>query len=248
MNFYERYQNWETTAVYADITELGQKAFGPQYYPDVRNVLEETFSRVAYNLRVMHRALIEAGYLFKKEFQYNSDQPLLKPFPDTEALLIKLARSVKPFGYVPESLKMFYRAIGGCNFAWDYETNEDYRWVYADPIQIIALDDLVSIVSEDEYWEQDMRRYFEEDHIAFLELSADYYHKDNTSGGAPYALLITPVPAIDSSFLNEEHNTTFIDYLRVTLENCGFTRITNPECENDYQDFFSKVKPQLKKI
>lgn len=202
MNFYERYQNWETTAVYADITELGQKAFSPQYYPDVRNVLEETFNRVAYNLRVIHAALIEVGYLFKQEFQYNSDQPLLKPFPDTEALLQQLAMAVKPFGYVPESLKMFYRAIGGCNFAWDYETNEEYMWVYADPIQIIALDDLV----------------------------------------------ITPVPTIDSAFLNEAHNTTFIDYLRVTFENCGFSRITDTGCANDYQDFFAKVKPLLKKI
>ncbi len=249
MTLYERYQNGETTAVYADIAELGQKAFGAPYHADVNHVLKETFSRVAYNLNVIHKGLTGIGYLFKREFPYNSDRPLLKPFLQTERLLQRLETTVKPFGYVPESLKMFYRAVGGCNFAWDYETNEDYIWVYADPVQIIALDDLVSIVcEEEENWKEDMRQYFEEDHIAFLELSADYYHKDNTSGGAPYAIQITPLPSIDSAFLNEEHNTTFIDYLRITFENCGFSRITEPEYDNDYEEFFSRVKPQLKKI
>jgi hypothetical protein len=121
--------------------------------------------------------------------------------------------------------------------------------VYADPIQIMALDDLVEIVTDaEQYWEKDMRQYYEEDQIAFLELSADYYHKDNTSGGAPYSLQITPLPSIDGLFLNEEHDTTFIDYLRITFDNCGFSRITNPKYDNDYEGFFAKVKPKLKRI
>ena len=81
-----------------------------------------------------------------------------------------------------------------------------------------------------------------------LPLSADYLHKDNISGGQPYSLQLTTTPSIDGQFLYEEHNTTFINYLRICFDNCGFSRITNPEYNNDYQKFFDKVQPQLKRI
>ena len=81
-----------------------------------------------------------------------------------------------------------------------------------------------------------------------LQLSADYLHKDNISGGPAYSLLITEKPSSDGQFLNEEHATSFINYLRICFDNCGFSRITNPEYDNDYQSFFAKVIPLLKPI
>ena len=81
-----------------------------------------------------------------------------------------------------------------------------------------------------------------------LELAADYLHKDNISGGPPYSIQITKEPQIDSLFLNEAHETTFIDYLRICMENCGFSRTKEFENQTDYQAFCDKVRPQLKKI
>jgi hypothetical protein len=84
----------------------------------------------------------------------------------------------------------------------------------------------------------------EDEPLEFLDLSADYLHKDNISGGPPYAIEITKRPAIDGIFLHEEYDTTFIDYLRITFENCGFSRgqyINDPE----FMKFVEKVKPQL---
>lgn len=247
MTLYRRYLNGETNTVYDAIAKLGPKAFDPAHYADIQQVLAETFDRVAYNLEVIYEELVNMNYLFRKEYRSSFERPLTKPFDDTEQLLEKLELAVKPFGYVPESLKMFYRKVGGCNFGWDYDTNEDYFWEYADPIQVAALDDLVDEVTDPD-WQEDMRQYFEEDQIAFLELAADYYHKDNASGGPPYSMQITPRPSIDGLFLNEEHNTTFIDYLRITFDNCGFSRITHPACANDYQELLAKVKPRLLKI
>jgi hypothetical protein len=120
MTFFERYRDGETTTVYAEIAKLGTEAFTPLYHSDIKQVLEETFRRVAYNLQVIHEELVTMDYLFKTEFRYSSEKPLVKPFPNTEKLLKQLEAGVKPFGYVPESLKMLYRAVGGCNFAWDY--------------------------------------------------------------------------------------------------------------------------------
>ena len=123
---------------------------------------------------------------------------------------------------------MFYRIVGSCNFAWDYETNEDFIWQCADPIQIISLDDLVSGVANEDNL-SDMADYYQEEGYASLQLAADYLHKDNISGGPAYSLLITENPSVDGQFLNEEHDTSFINYLRICFDNCGFSRITNPE-------------------
>ena len=106
---------------------------------------------------------------------------------------------------------------------------------------------MVSEITDEDYL-NDLTDYYEEDGFVSLQLSADYLHKDNTSGGLPYSLRLSDKPAIDSQFLNEEHNTTFINYLRICFDNCGFSRIRNPENDNNYQAFFDKVKPQLKPI
>ncbi|QLC66983.1 hypothetical protein LPB248_11950 [Flavobacterium sp. LPB0248] len=247
MTFYQRYLNGETKEVYEDIYKLGSDAFLPNIFSDIEKVMTETFERTAYNLNIIYKELVNINYLFKTEFQFNFERPLVNPLPKTDSLLKELDESVKSFGFVPLSLKMFYKIVGACNFGWDYDKNEDFIWEYADPIQVISLDDLISIVT-DKYALETFQDYYEDDGFVSLELSADYLHKDNVSGGSPYSLQITNRPSIDSLFLNEEHNTTFINYLRICFENCGFTRITNPKYKNDYKVFFEKVKPQLKRI
>jgi hypothetical protein len=210
-------------------------------------VLTETFERVGYNLDIIYKELTSIHYLFKTDFAFNFERPFLKPLADTEKLLARLDKAVRPFGFVPISLKMFYKMVGACNFGWDYETNRDFLWQCADPIQIISVDDLVSeVIGEDNL--DELKEYYEDDGFVSLQLSADYLHKDNISGGQPYSLQLTPTQSIDGQFLYEEHNTTFINYLRICFDNCGFSRITNSQFNNDYQAFFDKVRPQLKQI
>ncbi|MCW3110485.1 MAG: hypothetical protein JWQ09_4991 [Segetibacter sp.] len=247
MTLYERYINGQTEQVYQDIYAMGQDAFLPANFSGVDAVLTETFQRVSYNLDIIYSELKNINYIFKTEFEYNFQRPLVKPLANTEELLAKLEKAVSPFGFVPLSLKMFYRMVGACNFGWDYDSNEDYIWQYADPIQIGSLDDVVAGVTNEDYL-IGLRAYYKEEGFASLQLSADYFHKDNTSGGPAYSLKLTETQSIDADFLNEEHGTTFINYLRICFDNCGFSRITNPEDENDYQAFFDKVKPRLKQI
>lgn len=249
MTLYDRYLNGQTEQVYKEIFALGQDAFLPIYLTDIENVLTETFQRVAYNLDVIYKELKEINYLFKTNPENNFEKPLHKPIPETEFLIQQLDNAVKPFGYVPLSMKYFYKIVGGVNFVWDYETNEDFMWEMADPIQIVSLDAVVETVT-DEYWEEDIQQYVDDENFgnAFLDLAADDLHKDNVSGGQAYAIQITKEPSIDSNFMNEPNDTTFINYLRICFENCGFPGITRPDMNNNYQAFFDKVKPQLKPI
>lgn len=249
MTLYDRYINGETEEVYQEIYALGQEAFLPTNLPEIEKVMTETFQRVAYNLDIIYKELKSVNYLFKENPKYNFEKPLHKPLPDTELLLEQLDNAVKPFGFIPLSLKFFYKIVGGVNFVWDYETNEDFMWEMADPIQIASLDSAVEEVTY-EYWEEEIQQYVDDEEFgcAFLNLSADDLHKDNVSGGQAYAIKITNEPTIDSIFMNEPNDTTFINYLRICFEYCGFPSITRPDMNNDYQTFFDKVKPKLKQI
>ncbi|MFI5137438.1 MAG: hypothetical protein ACHQIM_06395 [Sphingobacteriales bacterium] len=250
MRFYDRYINGEDgRSVYADIYNLKQEAFSDEHFWDIQNVLTETFTRVAFNLEIIFSELKNINYVFKTEFRFNFERPLLRPLPDTDELLVKLDDAISDFGQIPLSLKLFYKIVGSCNFAWDYDNQPEMFWEYADPIQITSLDDLVSYVSDDD-WKEYLSEALTDNYTPHpnIELAADYYHKDNVSGGPPYSIQITKEPSIDSLFLNEPNKTTFINYLRVCMENCGFSRITEPEYKNDYKAFFEKVKPQLKAI
>jgi len=247
MTLYERYLSGETEQVYNDIVSLGEYAFNATYRDEIDKVLTELFSRVAYNLNIIYTELQQINYIFKMEVEYNFERPLHQPLPNTDALLKQLNDAVKPFGFVPLSLQYFYTIVGGVNFVWDYETNEDYIWQMADPIQVGSLDAIVETVT-DKYWHQEMEERIDEGDALYLELAADDLHKDNVSGGAPYSLEITKQPSVDGLFLNEPNNTTFINYLRICFEYCGFPSITRPEYNNNYQEFFDKIKPQLKSI
>ncbi len=249
MEFYEKYISGRTKQVYDDIKALGKDAFLQHNLEEIEKVLTETFQRVAYNLEIIYRELKLINYRFIPDPKYNYDKPLHKPLPLTDTLLQQLDEAVKPFGYIPLSLKYFYKIVGGVNFVWDYENHEKFMWEMADPIQIASLDIVVETVA-DEYWKVDMHAYIEDEDIseAFIDLAADDLHKDNVSGGAPYAIQITKEPSIDGLFLNEPNETTFIDYLRICFENCGFPGITRPDLQNNYQALFDKVKPQLKPI
>ena len=247
MNLIERYLNGETVSVWKDIEMMGQDAFKPEIYSEVEQVLDETFQRVRFNLEMIYEELLKIDYNFNLDESYNSLKPLNKPLKNANKLLDKLDKMVKPFGYVPVTLKKFYQIVGSCNFGWDYENDENFMWHYSDPIQIGSLDDLVEEMKDND-WVDMMKENVADGEPVYLELAADFYHKDNISGGMAYSIEIAKHPSIDSLFLFEEHKTTFVNYLRICFENCGFSRITNPESKNNYKAFFEAVKPKLKPI
>ena len=237
MNLLDRYFKGETVQVYDDIQGLGKLAFEPAYYPTVEAVLTETFERVSQNLDIIHAELLSRNYAFTKEIQYDFQKPIARPTNDVDQLLTKLDKLVGRVGFVPLSLKMFYRVVGSCNFAWDYENNPKIPWEGADPLQVSPLQDLVSELEDLEERE--------DDEFPQLCISADYLHKDNISGGPPYGVEITRERSIDGLFLDEEHDITFIKYLRLSMEHGGFSRGEDCISIKEFMDFRQTVKPKL---
>jgi hypothetical protein len=247
MNFIQRYNRGEAIQVYSDIHALGQAAFNEQYFDDVQEVISETMRRTARNLDVIYHELTTLSYNFTRKAKYSFHKPLVRPFTDTTTLLARLDEAVAPFGYVPLSLKLFYTFVGGCNFAWNKDADDAILWPYADPVQIIPLDDLVMQVTNND-WKEEMAELSEYGEVPSLALSADYYHKDNVSGGPAYALALSQLPSVDGRFLNEEHETTLINYLRIVCMNGGFGRIEDAQRIGSFREFHDKVKPKLTMI
>ncbi len=249
MNFYKRYLKGETITVYNEIDKLDYDALSIRQKEDIHNVLIETFERVSFNLNVIYKALLDIHYLFKTEVKFNFQKPIHSPLKNTDLLLEQLNIAVKPFGYVPLSLQYFYKIVGGVNFIWDFETNENFMWNMADPIQIYSLDSVVEVVTG-QYWKEEIQEYIEDKNFgyAFIELSPDDLHKDNVSGGSPYAIKINRKQKVDAEFINEPNETSFINYLRICFEHCGFMGLEKLNGNDEYDDFVNKVNPQLKKI
>jgi hypothetical protein len=72
-----------------------------------------------------------------------------------------------------------------------------------------------------------------------IDLSPDYLHKANISGGMPYAILV-PFPGTDPVFTDERHALPFIDYLRLTFKWAGFPGLEDHAQRCDVQRFLTE--------
>lgn len=235
-----RYLSGEFEKVWHEIESANIQQLDVFQADDIRAVLHETFSRVAHNLKIIYKSLNDIGYHFA------SEHPLVTSDNNTDTQLKQLQDAVTPFGYLPESLKYFYKIAGSCDFTWNtYDSSP--IWEYSDPLQVCGLRDLLVYASDGD-WSEYMEELNTEatDFVPYLELSADYYHKDNISGGQAYSIALNPHPSVDSKFLFEEGNTSFVNYLRISISNCGFSRIDKIPRIESLDSFLKTVKPQLK--
>ncbi|NOS92969.1 MAG: hypothetical protein HOP30_13680 [Cyclobacteriaceae bacterium] len=245
MTLLDQYLKGETEQVYSEIEKLGSKAFSNEYYGDVVSVVTETMRRVSYNLQVIHHALQECNYQFYTSEESSWYIPLSPPIANVKKRLQEYEEKVHPFGSLPLSLKLFYEIVGGCNFAWDYTKVDNTDWEGLDPIQIAPLDALMDEQDSSD-WKDIMQEIIEDGNLPWIELAADYLHKDNISGGPAYSIELTKTASVDSRFINEEHETTFIGYLRLIMQNGGFGR---PYVgEEKYDLYYQKVHSKLLKI
>ena len=249
MDLYEKYMDGETELTCKELLELEDQIYDTKVFFEVDKVLTEIFSRVAYNSEIIFKELKDIHYCFWSDSELNRSFPIRKPPPNSNNFLTKVEFEVKQFGHIPLSLSYFYSIVGSLNFTWNYEKKEEVKWPGIDPLQIIAIDDLYDQVTN-KYWKEEMLDYLKDEdyNSAILELSGDYLHKDNISGGPPYSIKITKKPSIDSLILNLPDKLGFIDYLRICFENCGFYRVNGLNSNPEFIKFVDKVKPNLKKI
>jgi len=232
MGLLHRYIHGETTSVYNELYALGADALSPANFTETSLVLHETFTRVRYNLEVIYKELQRINYQFEADIKHDWQIPLLAPDTDTDILLAELKSRVKNVGHIPLSLEYFYTIVGSCNFCWDWKLKPDIPWEGADPVDIPPIKNLLEMVDEEDFIESDC------DEIL---IAGDYLQKDNISGSS-YHIQLTTSASLDS--LITGWDIPFIEYLRLTCNNCGFTMAD--QCEYDsLTEFCNRVRPKL---
>lgn len=171
-------------------------------------VAHETMERVRANVECLIELLPATGY----QFTPASDTVAYRP--PVSGVGEQLAQLEEVVGVLPLALRAWYEVVGevsliGRHPAWDYEYND--ALVVRAPIEYV--------LTEHDHW--DANRGSEWDRGAFtIDLSPDYLHKANVSGGAPYSMSV-PNESADGLLLWERHQTTFVNYLRICFQWAG---------------------------
>ena len=232
MTLFERYLRGEQAEVYAELYSMGEDALSQSNFIQTDLILKETFNRVKYNLEVIYNELKQLDYRFYSETEIQK-LPLVPPETDIDKQLVDFKARIANEKNLPLSLEYFYRIVGTCNFCWNWIKNPEIPWEGSDPLEIPPVSFLNECIS-DNYDSSDIL------------LSGDYLQKDNISGSC-YKLQLTSELQIDSLLLHECWDIPFIEYLRITIFNCGFS-MADQVGDSDLDSFCTRVRPLLQKI
>jgi hypothetical protein len=152
---------------------------------------------------------------------------------------------------LPPSLHAFWEVVGGINFIWNYELDEDHPDLCAqleiEDLDPLCVDPAGSVGWQFDEWE-DQRKGVDPELWDPLELSLspDFLHKANISGGPPYGIEL-PFLGADPIFANEAHGLPFVDYLRLSIRWGGFPGLSafaeNPEVIRFVEAMTKDVEP-----
>jgi hypothetical protein len=204
MNYLERYQNGEYELVWKDLQNLGADIRNEPYYSQAQAVAMETMRRVRRNCERIISRLRALGYVFgtfpdgtRRSYKV---APLTPPSARMQADCQELELQAGP---LPLSLIAFWQEVGAVDLVGMHPS-----WPNGlDPLVVDPPEGPLSDVYDDS-------------DEAFVCLSPDDLHKDNTSGGDPYGLHL-PDPSADFIFLYERHNLFFVPYLRFAILRWG---------------------------
>lgn len=211
----ERYRAGDCEQVWAELLAHGAAIRTEPLLSAALGVAHETMTRVRANIEVLVPRLTASGYRFNTQL---APQPWTPPGPETREHLTTLEELVGP---IPLALRVWYEIVGsvdlmGSHPAWTEIVRLN---IYPDPL---VVDSVAWVHKEcvarmtDDYWLES-----EESAQNYLQIAPDDYHKEDVSGGSPYAIGV-PDPAIDAFVLNEWHHTTFVNYLRLCFHWGGF--------------------------
>ena len=114
-------------------------------------------------------------------------------------------------GPLPLSLCAWYEIVGSVDFTGSHpDWPEDLTGGYPDPLFISPAG--YALEYDEENWYREEYR---------LNIAPDAYHKEDVSGGPPYTIRV-PDTAMDAPLVDESHETTFVDYLRICFRWGGF--------------------------
>ena len=221
MDHLERYLNGEYQRVWDELQTMGAAALEEPNRAVTSQVAQETMRRVGRNCSRLVSRLTALGYRFgiypDGSHGYYSMGPLVAPDRDLHSDLSTLEAAVGP---VPLSLVAFWKEVGSVDLVGmhpGWPTGLDPLVVDPPAAGVSELDEMADML--------DTLGHFE------ASLAPDHLHKDNISGGAPYAVEL-PCKAADFVLANESHAMLFVPYLRMAiLRYGGFPGLEGRESE-----------------
>ncbi|NJO01366.1 MAG: hypothetical protein HC880_06475 [Bacteroidia bacterium] len=216
VSFLNRYHNGEHKKVWDELLLYGAQVYKEPLRSDALAVVYETMSRAKSNIKLLVSRLSSINY----DFVYPTKVSIL-PKADTLNRIRELEELV---GQIPMSLRVWYETVGSVCFIGNYLMLSSYAHnvfdnsitVFTDPLVVDPIEELLSEAREwlGDEGEPDFTN------SCIVPISPDEYHKANISG-ATYNVEF-PGAAIDAQLIGERHNTTFVDYLRISFQWGGF--------------------------
>ena len=218
MTYLQRYLAGEHEQVWADLRALGTDVRQQPVGDDARAVAAETMRRVRRNCERIITRLQAAGYVFGVHTDGGdryAEGPLV---PLSDQRRAEMAELVARVGPLPLSLEAFWIEVGSVDLVGMHPSLPEM----SDPLEVMPAE---AVLSDLDDWEgnfDEIHAHEPDDEVPRFEgsLSADAYHKDNVSGGEPYALHL-PDAAADFVLLNERHGLYFVPYLRLAILRWG---------------------------
>ena len=236
ISYLSRYQQGECQHVWQELYTLGTNVHQADVYPDAWAVAIETMKRVRHNVEILIPRLEELRYQFGYEWmkeewsdvdeEWIAIQPALYAPPPVN-ILEQILHFETLAGPLPLSLKAFYREVGEVNFfgkhlTWEHlferEKPSGQPPSNLDPLAVIGLSE--KIFADYISWQEAMQKQGLETSSYPLMISLDYDLKYNVSGSGAYEIEI-PQATADAMLLNEWHQTTFVNYLRICFQYGG---------------------------
>jgi len=220
--FVARYENGDHCGVWRDLGAVGH--LDGSWRAETERVAVLTMERVRRNALSLTAALIARGWPVSLE------KALPGPAPDVEDWLRQLEQVTG--SAAPPALAAYWRIVGTIDLVprgtWDAPFPPDVpeQLTVADPLEVIDL--TAAWFSVEEWQEQSAELHPEIAGPLEMMIAADYLHKANISGGAPYSVWL-PHAGADPIVRYEEHHLTFTDYLRRAFAGKGFLRLDRRE-------------------
>lgn len=215
----ERYIRGEYETVWAEMVAGTDRDGSPIPLVEAEAVAQETMQRVRYNAEILVQRLKEMEYDWS---HYPDGEPLSpfgpplgQPAPDVDEQIALLEERA---GAVPLSLRFFWKVVGHLDFMGSlpgYLNIDDW-----DPLVVYPPEAALTELEDWEYWAEENTDK-QPEFLFAVPIAPDDLHKNNTSGGSPYEIVL-PNPGADAVLENELRNTTFVNYLRISFRWGGF--------------------------
>ncbi len=216
--YLDRYLAGEHERVWEELLSEGAGIREDVLYVDALNVAHETMRRVSANCQTIVARLSSMGYRFDlyPDQTRRASTPFKKPLAGINGRIDAIERW-EGSGPVPLSLRAFWEIVGQVDLI-------GFHPGWPRMLDPLVVDSPESAPFDHKEWISFVQEGDPEAGPFRISLAPDVYHKDNYSGGEPYAMAV-PNPGIDGLFEFERHETTFVNYLRLCFRYGGFLGI-----------------------